>query len=286
MSSDILIGSESCVGCGHCVRVCPMHIFVQSPDSASVRTAHTETCFGCGHCVAVCPKDAIRHPLFPDGKVHPIDYASYPSPGQLMLLLKARRSNRVFTDQPVPSETLSQILEAAHRAPTASNLQEVAFTVITDPAKLKLVIEFTIGVFDRLAKRLEMPVLGPVLMRMNPIARRYAPLFRRMVELYASGKDVVLRGAKAVILIHAPTTNRFGGADANLAYQNASLMAESLHLAHFYTGFVVSAAGEARGKLEKQLDIRGTIHAGMALGMSDLRYPNMVDRKDIRVSFL
>ena len=89
-----------------------------------------QNCIVCGHCVAVCPTGAVEHSGFPAGKVHEFDYSDYPVPAQMMLLCKARRSNRAFTAQSVPEELLQQILEAAHRAPTASNAQQIGFTVV------------------------------------------------------------------------------------------------------------------------------------------------------------
>lgn len=56
----------------------------------------------------------------------------------------------------------------------------------------------------------------------------------------------ILRRATALLIIHTPASNRFGCEDANLAYQNASLMAESLGVSQIYMGFVLTAARMGR----------------------------------------
>ena len=202
-----------------------------------------------------------------------------------MLLCKSRRSNRAFSTKPIPTEALDQILEAAHRAPTASNQQQVSFTLITDPEKLRLVTDFTIGVFGSISKKLSNPFLKPLLKRIMPEAYRYLPAFDRLIHAQEKGDDLILRKATAVLLIHTPKTNRFGSEDSNLAYQNGSLMAECLGISQFYTGFVCSATKqEKHDTLAKKLGIDGTIHAGMALGMPAFRYPNYIDKKDIVVT--
>ena len=47
-----------------------------------------------------------------------------------------RRSCREFTDKPIKSETLHQLLEAAMSGPSCVNAQDWAFVVVTDPEKL------------------------------------------------------------------------------------------------------------------------------------------------------
>ena len=111
------------------MRVCPSKIFTQPASGGEIGLQGIGSCIVCGHCVAVCPTGSVEHGDFPPQKVHPVDRELLPSPEQVMLLCKARRSNRAFTAKPVPEETLDRILEAAHRAPTASNLQRVAFTL-------------------------------------------------------------------------------------------------------------------------------------------------------------
>ncbi len=69
------------------------------------------------------------------------------------------------------------------------------------------------------------------------------------------------------IFFYTDKKERFGCQDCNLAYQNASLMAEAAGVSQFYTGFVCSAAGmDRKRKLQKLLGIEGTVHAGIALG--------------------
>ena len=281
------VRAESCIRCGKCVRVCPSKIFTQPASGGEIGLQGIGSCIVCGHCVAVCPTGSVEHGDFPPQKVHPVDRELLPSPEQVMLLCKARRSNRAFTAKPVPEETLDRILEAAHRAPTASNLQRVAFTLVTDPEKLHAISAFTVGVFASILRKLENPLLKPVLKRIAPQLYGYVPHFKRLISEFDKGNDLILRGATAVILIHTPSESRFGCQDANLAYQNGSLMAESLGVAQFYTGFVCSAVEQDRNRrLAKMLGISGKIRAGMALGIPAFRYPNYIDRKDINVSKL
>ena len=281
------VRAESCIRCGKSVRVCPSKIFTQPASGGEIGLQGIGSCIVCGHCVAVCPTGSVEHGDFPPQKVHPVDRELLPSPEQVMLLCKARRSNRAFTAKPVPEETLDRILEAAHRAPTASNLQRVAFTLVTDPEKLHAISAFTVGVFASILRKLENPLLKPVLKRIAPQLYGYVPHFKRLISEFDKGNDLILRGATAVILIHTPSESRFGCQDANLAYQNGSLMAESLGVAQFYTGFVCSAVEQDRNRrLAKMLGISGKIRAGMALGIPAFRYPNYIDRKDINVTKL
>ena len=246
----------------------PSKIFTQPASGGEIGLQGIGSCIVCGHCVAVCPTGSVEHGDFPPQKVHLVDRELLPSPEQVMLLCKARRSNRAFTAKPVPEETLDRILEAAHRAPTASNLQRVAFTLVTDPEKLHAISAFTVGVFASILRKLENPLLKPVLKRIAPQLYGYVPHFKRLISEFDKGNDLILRGATAVILIHTPSESRFGCQDANLAYQNGSLMAESLGVAQFYTGFVCSAVEQDRNRrLAKMLGISGKIRAGMALGI-------------------
>lgn len=287
MKTPLSIHSESCIRCGRCVRVCPSMIFRQPGKSEAITLQNPETCIVCGHCAAVCPTGSVVHPDFPAEKIHTIDRASLPTPEQVLLLCKTRRSNRAFSGKPVPKEMLEQILEAAHRAPTASNTQQVAFTLITSPEKLRAISDFTIDTFYSVAKTLENPLLKPVLKRLLPQVYRYLPTFRRLKTEYDKGNDLILRNASAVLFIHTPKESRFGCEDANLAYQNGSLMAESLGVSQFYTGFVCSALKQGdKKRLLSALGIAGTVHAGMALGIPDFFYPNYMDKQPLRATWL
>lgn len=286
MERSILINEQSCIKCGRCIRVCPSKLFSQPKTGADVEVT-VRGCIACGHCVAICPSMAITHSDFPADRVHKIDYSQIPLAEQLLLLCRARRSNRAFSNKEIPMQMLDMILEAAHRAPTASNMQTVEFTLVTKPENLRSISQFTLDVFGSVVKKLENPILRPVLKIVMPGVYDYVPTFKRIVAQYAKGDDLVLRGATAVILIHTPKDSRFGCQDANLAYQNGSLMAESLGVSQFYTGFVCSAITQDKSNaLAKKLGIKGTIHAGMALGMPSFRFENYIDKKEIKVNRL
>lgn len=264
------------------MKVCPSRIFTQEEPKAEVQTVHPETCIVCGHCVAACPTDSVIHSGFPAEKVHRIDRADLPSPEQVMLLMKIRRSNRAFTTDPVPEAYLDMILEAAHRAPTASNQQQVAFTLVTDPEKLHMISAGVIDIFAKMAKRLDNTIIKGILKPFMPGVYKYLNKFQYITSEFDKGNDLILRNAKAVIFIHTPKESRFGCQDANLAYQNASLMAESLGVSQFYTGFVCTGIKMDNSKnILKNLGINDTVQAGIALGMPDFKFSKYIDKKDM-----
>ncbi len=204
-----------------------------------------------------------------------------------MLLIRSRRSNRDLKRTPVPKERIEQILEAAHRAPTASNLQQVSYTVITRTEELELTIRFTLDYMRRMLRLLEMPVIGRLARTFVKGADRYAATFKRIIEEWEKEhRDRILRGATALILIHTPKQNRFGSIDAQLAYQNGSLMAEAIGVSQIYTGFLLTALkADKKGELARRLGIDGTIHAGMALGMPASTYGNYIDKEPLKVKW-
>lgn len=282
----INIDKETCIKCGKCEKVCPADIFKQETNKSDIDIHHIENCISCGHCVDVCPTGSVIHSDFPPQKVHKSDTNLIPSPEQVMALIKSRRSYRVFSKQAIPDIMLEQILDAAHAAPTAENLQQVQFTLVTDIEMLHKISAATIGVFSSIVKMAFNPLVKPIVKLVNSEGYEQVRHLRALVDDFTNNKnDRILRGATALILIHTPKDVRFGRQDANLAYQNGSLMAESLGVGHFYTGFVCAAADmKKKNAIAKLLGIEGTIHAGMALGMPTLKYINYADKKDIVVT--
>lgn len=278
---------ESCIRCGRCVKVCPAKIFRQAKATEPVEVCHPETCIVCGHCVAACPTDSVCHEKFPAGKVHKIDTAALPTPEQVELLIASRRSNRAMSEKPVPQEYLDRIVAAANRAPTASNQQQLSYLVVTDPEMLRRITEYTFSVFGSLIRKVENPFVKPILKMVMPDVYKYVPTFKSMRrEWDEKGINRILRGGTAVLVIHTPKSNRFGAEDSNLAYQNASLMAESLGVSQVYMGFVMNAMRQDKGgALPKMLGLAADSRIGaiMALGMPQFRYPNYIDRKEAEI---
>ena len=279
MNRTIRIDKESCTKCGKCAQVCPSEIMVRDRATKVINLNRVDHCIGCGHCVDVCPCGSVIHSDFPPAHIHTIDYERMPTPEQMMLLIKSRRSNRTITSKPVPEEMLQQIVEAARHAPTAENSRQISYTLITDPEQLRQISDFTIQVFNGIARLLLNPIVKLILKPFLKELYSYIPEFERLKENHQAGKDPILRKATALLVIHTPKSSRFGCEDANLAYQNASLMAQSLGVSQIYMGFVLTAIKQKKKNIfSETLGIDGKIQAIMALGIPAYQYTNYVDR--------
>ena len=279
---ELKINDSRCIRCQRCVKICPAGIFYE--DNGRICIKNESSCIFCGHCVAVCPKDAVEHAAFPNGSVHPFSLADLPSPEQLMLLIKSRRSNRAFSGKEIPEESFRMIMAAAAAAPTAQNSRDVHFVLVRKPETLRAVTEYTLDSFMKVVRLLDNRFMRMLLGRKLAGVYKLIPKFKEMYRRFHAGEgDMILRDAKAVLFIYSSEKSRFGAADCNLAYQNASLMAESLGVAQFYTGFVMAALErDKKGRLNSILGLRNVkIHAGMALAVPLFRFEKYVDREDL-----
>jgi len=127
----------------------------------------------------------------------------------IMDIIKKRKSIRAYKDKPLPKDVVNSILEAAKYAPTARNMQELEYKVITSKA---LMTKLSVGIMAAVQKE-GMPLKGP-----------------------PGAKPDFFHGAPLLIIITAPKDNMFAASDSALAVQNIMLYATSINLGSCFIG--------------------------------------------------
>ncbi len=124
---------------------------------------------------------------------------------ELMDIIKKRMSIRSYSEKSLSKETINSILEAARHAPTARNLQQLEYKVITNRGLIKKLSD---GITTVLKKE-----NSPMPIRPN-----------------------FFYNAPLLIIITGPKTNAWIDADAGLAAQNIMLYATSIDLGSCFIG--------------------------------------------------
>lgn len=273
------IENKSCIACGKCVQVCPAGIMVRSTDGKGIEAVRTDRCIGCGHCVDVCPTGSVIHSDFPPQRVHTVDTSRLPAPEQVLELIRLAALEPRADAAPHTRRSPATDRRSGTLRPHGLELPQVSFTLVTEPEQLRRIADFTVGVFASTARKLLHPVVRTLLKPLRPDLYRYAARFAEIEREHEAGNDPILRRATALLIIHTPASNRFGCEDANLAYQNASLMAESLGVSQIYMGFVLTAARMGRKNAFARIaGITGRPQAIMALGIPAFRYSKYTER--------
>jgi nitroreductase/NAD-dependent dihydropyrimidine dehydrogenase PreA subunit len=129
-----------------CAHECPVSIIVLKDKESFPETIEgaESICLGCGHCVAVCPHGALSHESTPIESCTEIDKDLVIDKEQTVQFLRSRRSVRLFKDKQVDNDTLSKLIKVASYAPTGSNLQMVEWTVYSDKEILNEISHLTI----------------------------------------------------------------------------------------------------------------------------------------------
>jgi nitroreductase/Pyruvate/2-oxoacid:ferredoxin oxidoreductase delta subunit len=278
---------DDCIGCQRCVAVCPS--FVLEMIEAKAAVVRGGWCIGCEHCAAVCPTTAILHKGTVLDSPPRKGEASAMSPENLELLLRERRSVRLYTSDPVPEEVLNKILNAGRYAPTGSNSENVHYTALASSDQIAELREKTIRFYDKMFSpirgRLGMFIVSLVAGRkIAEYLRESLPKMEYANELIKQGKDRLFYHAPVVILAHAESWDRSSSFNCSVALYNCSLMAHSLGLGGCFNGFLVNAANHS-SKIKRWLGIPADhkCYAAMTLGFPDVKYLRLVHRCPARV---
>ncbi|MGE4559931.1 MAG: nitroreductase family protein [Desulfobulbus sp.] len=267
------IDQQTCNRDGLCAMVCPMGIidWVHGQPPSAADDAE-KCCIRCGHCVAVCPTGSFHHRDMDPAQCPPVHAEWQLSPDQCEHFLRARRSIRVYKKQPVDRDTLRQLIEMARYAPTGINSQGVRWLVIDNRKTLDHLAGLVIDWMRWMEQ--EMPEMAGTLHT------------DRVIRRWQGGIDGILRGAPALVITHAETTNRMAPTSCTLALSYLELAATGLGLGTCWAGYF-NAAVNAYAPLRQALPLAEgqQCFGAMMVGYPGLRYQRLPTRNQPEITW-
>lgn len=270
------VNKEKCVACKQCINDCPVNDIFLENNKAHIKN---EACIKCAHCVAICPTKAISTDDY-----NMDDVTEYNKEGfsvdadNLLNFIKFRRSVRNFKNKTIEKEKIEKIIEAGRFTQTATNSQDVSYTVVTNK----------IDELKELAYKSLNAKGEYILNNLTPeteYLKRYATLWTYFYKNYKEDpikNDKLFFNAPVVIIVTA--NNELNGA---LASSNMNLMVDALGLGTFYSGFLKIASENNKDILDI-LEIKDNkkIVACMVIGYPNVSYKRTAPRKDADINWI
>ncbi len=206
----ILIDSERCIGCGSCVRLCPMGYLTMEEKKASIR--ERRRCIACGHCVATCPRQAVSLCFSDTEAICPV------AENELEQLLLARRSVRHFKKDPPARELIERVLNLAEYAPSGKNAHQHRWTVLYGLEETQRVTEMALDFCARTGEA------------------------RELIKIKAAGTNLLTCDAPCVIIAWSPDDALNPVADPVVALAQVELMLHRAGLSTCWGGYLKQVA--------------------------------------------
>ncbi len=259
----IAIDRELCARDGICMAECPARIIKEDGEGYPLlAAADVGACISCGHCLAVCPHGALTLEGVAPGECPPVYTGPAPGPGAVAGLVTGRRSVRSYRKEPVPRDTIADLLDLARWAPTASNKQPVHWTVIDGRDKVRtaasLVADWFRGEFG----------------------------INALVAAWDKGQDPILRGAPHLLVAHAAAEGFRPAADCVIALTTVELAAHGMGLGACWAGYFMAAAG-AHEPVKELLDLPEghQTYGALMLGSPLYHYRRVPPREPARIAW-
>ena len=286
-----VIDEELCIGCGLCVKVCPLDTISMQNEKAVVTG---EESLSCGHCAAACPEGAIRvkaidesiltyNTIKADGKW--LKHGDFDT-SQLVRLMRSRRSCRNYREKPVDRNILEDLVKIGITAPSGTNAQGWTFTILPSRGAVVALANQVARYFKELNKMAEK---GHLRLFMKLTGKKeldfyyknyYETVKETLSEWENNGLDRLFHGATSAIIVGYKPGAACPAEDAILATQNILLGAHSMGLGSCLIGFAVSAIKrDPKIKLAVGIPAEETIYAVIALGWPDEKYFGLAGRK-------
>lgn len=292
-----VIDKELCIGCGLCVKVCPMDT-ISMQDGKAVVTGKES--LSCGHCAAACPEGAIRVNAIHEPA---LTYTTFKEDerwlkhgdfdvSQLVRLMRSRRSCRNFKEKPVERKLLEDLVKIGITAPSGTNVQGWTFTILPSREAVLTLANQIARYFKKLNSMAEKSHLR-FFMKLTgnkELDFYYKNYYERVKETLTewdnNGRDRLFHGATSAIIVGYKPGATCPAEDALLASQNILLAAHSMGLGACLIGFAVSAIRRAPEiKLTVGIPADETVYAVIALGWPDEKYYGLAGRKPAIVRY-
>jgi ferredoxin len=241
-TATVSVDRGLCDSCGACARVCFGKPLEMVDGRIEIDPGRLFGCIACGACMSVCPTGAISVSGRDLGSSDVTDLApateraAYP---ELLALLRHRRSVREFTAEPVASETIDRLLEAAVTAPMGVPPSEVGVLVLEGRERVQDFTADTIAWFRRAERWLRpvLPLSRPFMSRADYVMLRdfVFPALDVMFEKADGGVDWLTYDAPLAMLFYGTGFN--DPADPYIPATLAVVAAESLGLGSCMLGF-------------------------------------------------
>jgi nitroreductase/NAD-dependent dihydropyrimidine dehydrogenase PreA subunit len=269
------VDKAKCKRDGFCVAECPVQI-IRIDESSKLPVAiegAEERCINCGHCVAVCPHQALRL-----SSMAPEDCPQLPrgwelAPEQVVQLLKARRSIRVYKEDLVSEDLFLKILDAARYAPSGTNRQPLRWMIIREPEKVHELAGLTIEWMRSLIKD------------NSPLAQSFR--FENLVSAWDKGNDLICRRAPHLVAAYGLKDDFVAANAATIALTYLELAALPFKLGTCWAGYLNMAlnryapAREFTG-ISKRCDFLGS----MMIGYPKLKYYRIPQRNKPEIKWI
>jgi len=271
----VLFDYDKCNNDGLCADVCPRKLIALDAETARPETISevSELCINCGHCLAVCPAGAIAL-----NGVGPEDCTSVakeklPVYDPVDLLMKSRRSIRVYKDEPLDGKIIEQLLDTCRYAPSGSNSQPVHWIVASGGERLNSLAQMVIDWMDQ-----AVAAKSPIAVRMH---------LDVVVESWKRGEDRIFRSGPAVIMTHAPEFGSLPSENCVIAMTFLDLAAAVLGLGTCWVGYLMLAAAEHPPLIEALgIPQDHCLSGAMIVGYPKYTYRRIPPRNPLNVSWL
>lgn len=287
-----IIDKDKCTLCRKCVDICPKEVL--SIKNNEIVIVHDD-CILCSHCYCVCKFNAIhfnelKQPAFSFG--HTAVIKDEIKPFDIISFIHSRRSVRRFKADPVNTEMLHDLIEAAVLAPSASNCQRWQFVVINGREKVLMLAEDIKNFFIKLNTIAGNPILRylSVIFAGKKILQYYKNNYESVklgLERAKEGKDLLFHGAPCVIIVHSDMEGSMPVEDGQYAAYNIALVAHSMGLGTCFIGYASATLNSAPSLKEKlHIPEHNRVHAVLALGYPQIEFVKNALRKDYDVKIV